>query len=95
MYETNSHRIDNRLVLFGAKLSIAVANGIAFIDTLHLVSTVLTKMYTMNFKYTVEKNSERFKRYLQRILVDKMYRNLKNIQWCKGKGIRMLRSKLG
>lgn len=78
---------------FGAKLSIAVVNGIAFVDTLSFNS--YNEGEHNEFKNAVEKYRERFGMYPQRILADKIYRNRKNSQWCKEKGIRMSGPKLG
>lgn len=74
---------------FGAKLSIAVVvvNGIAFVDTFSFNS--YNEGEHTEFKNTVEKYRERFGMNPQRILADKIYRNRKNSQGCKEKGIRM------
>ncbi len=78
---------------FGAKISISVVNGYAFMDKLSF--DAYNEGDTEEFIAAVEKYRERFGCYPERILADKIYRSRKNRIWCKEHGIRMSGPRLG
>ncbi|MCL6631333.1 MAG: IS5 family transposase [Alicyclobacillus herbarius] len=110
MFRTRSHRIDDRIVNiaqphvrpmvrgkvkanveFGAKLAISVVNGYSLMERVSWDSfnegTTLIE--------SVENYVKRFGCYPEAILADKIYRNRKNLQYCKKHGIRLSGPKLG
>ena len=78
---------------FGAKLSISVVGGYAFVDK--LTFNAYNEGAEDEFQEAVKKYHQRFGCWPQRILADKIYRNLKNKTFCKEHGIRMSGPRLG
>ncbi|MCG8484461.1 MAG: IS5 family transposase [Clostridia bacterium] len=78
-------------VEFGAKLSISVVNGYAFMETLGWENYNEGKTLIES----VERYKNRFGYYPKAVLVDKIYRNRENLKYCKEKGIRMSGPRLG
>jgi hypothetical protein len=78
-------------VEFGAKVSISLVNGYAFLE----------KISWENFnegnilEEQVEKYKERFGYYPKAAIVDKIYRTRKNNEYCKERGIRLSGPPLG
>jgi len=78
-------------VEFGAKVTISLVNGFAFIDRIDWENfnegTVL--------KYQIEAYRERFRVYPAEVLADKIYRTRENREYCKQRGIRLSGPPLG
>jgi len=78
-------------VEFGAKVSISLVDGFAFVDRLSFdaynESEDLVKQ--------VELYKERFGKYPKRILADQIYRNRENRRYCKENGIKLSGKPLG
>jgi hypothetical protein len=110
MYETHSHRIEDRVVSisqphvrpivrgkavadteFGAKISVSLVNGYAFIDKLSWDSF----HEGVELKDYVELYRRRFGFDPEAVIVDKLYRTHENIQFCKSRHIRLSGPKLG
>lgn len=110
MYDTRKHRIDDRIVSisqphvrpivrgkakagteFGAKINVSLVDGYARIEKLswdnYNEGTTLIEA-TENYK-------RRFGYYPEAILVDQIYRNRDNREYCKKKGIRLSGPALG
>jgi len=110
MYDTKTKKIDDRIVSisqsyvrpikrgkehtpteFGAKISISLVDGYTFVDTMSFDN--------YNEAGDLLGAAENYKRifgyYPESIHADKIYRNRKNIAWCKEKGIRLSGPKLG
>ena len=110
MYQTGSHRIPDRIVNlyqphirpivrgkagaaveFGAKIAISLENGYSRIEKLswdpfNEASTLVE---------TIERYRQRYGYYPESILADRIYRNRKNLAYCKAHGIRMSGPRLG
>ena len=109
MYDNNTHRVDNRIVSlwqywtrpivrgkakapveFGIKLEISVVDG--FVE--------LEKLSWNNFNESqglmdsVERYKAKYGCYPEAVLADKLYRNRKNLAYCKAHGIRLSGPKL-
>jgi len=78
---------------FGAKISISVVNGYAFLDRMSF--DAYNEGDPEEFEQVVELYHERFGCYPERILADKIYRSRKNKSFCKEHGIRMSGPRLG
>ena len=78
---------------FGAKISISVVNGYAFLDRMSF--DAYNEGDPEEFEQVVELYHERFGCYPERILADKIYRSRKNKFFCKEHGIRMSGPRLG
>lgn len=110
MLENNKHSVKDRIISlskpyvrpivrgkasakteFGAKVEISVVNGYSRIEFL--------SWDAYNEGESLEKISERYKNrngcYPERILADKIYRNRKNLKYCKEHGIRLSGPSLG
>lgn len=76
---------------FGVKLDLSLDNGYARIEK------VSFDAYSENevLEGAVEQYRKRNGHYLQRVLADKIYRNRKNLAYCKSKGIRLSGPALG
>jgi len=110
MYDNNTHRVDNRIVSlwqywtrpivrgkakapveFGIKLEISVVDGF----------TEIEKISWNNFNESqglmdsVERYKAKYGCYPEAVLADKLYRNRKNLAYCKAHGIRLSGPKLG
>jgi len=78
-------------VEFGAKITVSLVEGYAFID----------RMSWENFNESkelieqIEKYKERFGNYPESVHVDRIYRSRDNLRYCQGKGIRLSGPKLG
>jgi hypothetical protein len=78
-------------VEFGAKISVSLVDGYAFID----------RMSWDNFNESkeligqIEKYKERFGNYPGSVHADRIYRSRDNLRYCQGKGIRLSGPKLG
>lgn len=76
---------------FGAKVSVRIVNGYAYIENLEWDSfNEGTKL-----KESIERYKEQFGFYPKAVLADKIYRNRDNIAYCKERGIRLSGPKLG
>ena len=111
MYENRSRRVDDRIVSldqpylrpivrgksgtpveFGAKLDVSLdENGHARIEFASFDPYNESEVLIA----TLERYKERNGHYPERILVDQIYRNRKNIDFCNEKGIRISGPKLG
>jgi hypothetical protein len=78
-------------VEFGAKVSLSMVNGYAFVDKIgweaYNEETLLTS--------AAERYKERYGCYPEAILADKIYRNRANRSYCKERGIRLSGPRLG
>lgn len=78
-------------VEFGAKVSISLVDGYAFVDKIgwdnYSESTLL--------KEVVERYAQQHGHYPEAVLADKLYRNRENLQYCKELGIRLSGPRLG
>ena len=81
----------NAPVEFGAKLSVSLTDGYAFIDTLSW-DAYHEGIY---LKDSIESYKERFGTYPEAVLADTIYRTRENRQLCKELGIRLSGPKLG
>lgn len=81
----------NASVEFGAKLSISVVDGFAFMERISFDN--FNEGITL--QESVERYKERYGYYPEAVLADQIYRNRDNIQYCKSKGIRLSGPKLG
>jgi len=110
MYDNRTHRIENRIISlsqpwirpivrgkakakceFGAKLDISVSNGFARLE--HTSFEPYNE--SANLQEIIERYRERTGRYPERVLVDQIYRNRENLQYCKKNEIRILGKPLG
>jgi len=110
MYEENLHTVENRIVSisqpfvrpivrgkaaapveFGAKLDISIVNGLGRIEKISFESYNESEM----LQDVVERYLDREGHYPERVLADKIYRNRKNLQYCKEHGIRLSGPALG
>ncbi|MBO0587579.1 MULTISPECIES: IS5 family transposase [unclassified Sporosarcina] len=81
----------NAPVEFGAKLSVSLVDGYAFIDTLSWDAY----HEGIFLKESIESYKERFGYYPEAVLADTIYRTRENRQHCKDLGIRLSGPKLG
>src|SRR5699024_6624462 len=81
----------NAPVEFGAKLSVSVVNGYAFLDVLSWDAYHEGK-YLRN---SVEQYKKRYGYYPEAVLADTIYRTRENRAYCKKLGIRLSGPKLG
>lgn len=110
MYRNHKTRVDDRIVSiaqpyvrpivrgkakaeveFGAKVDISVVNGYAWIEKLNWDAYNEGKTLIES----TERYRERYGRYPEAILADKIYRTRENLQYCKKKGIRLSGPRLG
>ncbi len=110
MHETKSHSTPRRIVSlsqpfvrpmvrgkarakteFGAKLHISLVDGYARLERLSF------EPYNEagDFFHIVERYRERYGRYPEQILADKLYRSRDTLAFCKEKGIRLAGPALG
>jgi hypothetical protein len=110
MIDSRTHRVEDRIVSisqphvrpmvrgkaaakteFGAKVAVSVINGYAFVDNIswdaYNESADLIPM--------IEKFRQRHGCYPEAVMVDKLYRNRDNINYCNSKGIRISGPRLG
>lgn len=110
MYQNKTHKIEDRIVSlympfirpivrgktnapveFGAKLSVSVVNGYTFMEEV--------KYDAYNESTTLQKSIEDYKRkfgfYPKAVIADKIYRNRKNLKYCKRHNIRISGPPLG
>ena len=78
---------------FGAKVSISVITGYAFVDRISF--DAYNEGEAGEFVRTVENYRRRFGRYPERVLADKLYRSRANRAFCKKHGIRISGPRLG
>src|SRR5690625_3552541 len=81
----------NARVEFGAKLSVSVVDGYAFLDVLSWDSYHEGK----GLRESVEKYKARYGYYPEAVLADTIYRTRENRTYCKERGIRLSGPKLG
>jgi len=81
----------NARVEFGAKLSVSVVDGYAFLDVLSWDSYNEGK----RLKESVEKYKQRYGYYPEAVLADTIYRTRENRAYCKEHGIRLSGPRLG
>lgn len=111
MYDNRTHSVDNRIVSlsqpyirpivrgkakspveFRVKLDLSIDE-----DGMGRIETVSFDPYNEEFMLivAVENYKDRTGHYPERVLADQIYRNRKNIKYCKDKGIRLSGPKLG
>lgn len=78
-------------VEFGAKLSISLIDGYAFVDRLSWDAYNEAE----DLQGQIEKYKERFGYYPESVHADMIYRNRKNLEYCKKRHIRITGPKLG
>ncbi|MCD6321923.1 MAG: IS5 family transposase [Clostridiales bacterium] len=81
----------NAAVEFGAKLAISVVDGYTYMEEMSFDAyneggTLIA---------SVERYQKKFRVYPQAVIADKIYRNRKNIRYCKERGIRLSGPPLG
>jgi len=76
---------------FGAKLHISLVDGYARIERLSFEAY----NEASDFFHIVERYRERYGRYPERILADRIYRTRETLAFCKEKGIRLTGPALG
>lgn len=81
----------NASIEFGAKLSVSLTDGYAFIDTLSWDAY----HEGIFLKDSIDRYKERFGYYPEAVLADTIYRTRENRQLCKDLGIRLSGPKLG
>lgn len=81
----------NARVEFGAKLSVSVVEGYAFLDVLSWDSYHEGK----GLRESVDKYKDRYGYYPEAVLADTIYRTRENRAYCKERGIRLSGPKLG
>ena len=111
MFENKTHSAENRIVSisqpfirpivrgkarspveFGAKLDLSVdEKGMARVEKLSFDAYNESEV----LKTAVENYKQRTGHYPERVLVDQIYRNRENLNFCKSKGIRLSGKKLG
>ena len=110
MYEQGTHSIDDRIVSlhqphvrpivrgkvnqpteFGAKVSISLVDGYTYTERISWDNF----NESTDLILAVERYLERHGCYPEAVIVDKIYRNRKNIAYCKEKGIRISGPALG
>ncbi|MGV8149848.1 MAG: transposase, partial [Alkaliphilus sp.] len=110
MYDKRQHKTEKRIVSvhqpwvrpivrgkqtadteFGAKIAISVENGYSRVEKFSFEA--------FNESQTLQASCERYKKrhghYPERVLADKIYRNRKNLDYCKERGIHLNGPKLG
>jgi len=110
MYETKTHRVEDRIVSigqphirpivrgkananveFGAKLSVSMVAGFAFLDKLDWNAYHEGKY----LQESIEAYHNRYGVYPEAVLADQIYRTRENRAYCKQHGIRLSGPKLG
>lgn len=110
MYCNNTHKVPDRIVSisqpyirpivrgkaknpieFGAKLDLSIDNGFARVEKLSFNPYNESEVLISAIEQYYERNGH----YPERVLVDKIYRNRKNINYCKSRGIRLSWPTLG
>jgi hypothetical protein len=81
----------NAPVEFGAKVSISLVDGYAFVDKIGWDNYSEAELLPQ----AVEDYRKRYGCYPEAVLADKLYRNRENLRFCKGKGIRLSGPRLG
>lgn len=81
----------NAAVEFGAKLAISVVDGYTYMEELSF--NAYNEGDTL--VESVERYQKKFRVYPQAVIADKIYRNRKNIRYCKERGIRLSGPPLG
>ena len=81
----------NAKVEFGAKVAISIIGGYAFVD--HLSWEAYNE--SEDLIPMIEKYRKTYGYHPEAVMVDKLYRNQKNIVFCNSKGIRISGPKLG
>jgi hypothetical protein len=81
----------NNPVEFGAKVSISMVGGYAFIDKIGWDNYSEAGLLPQ----AIENYRKRFGRYPKAVLADKLYRNRENLHFCKLRGIRLSGPRLG
>lgn len=111
MYETKTHSVKDRIVPLAQPWVRPMVRGKAAANTefgakVHLSTddAGLARIERLSFDAfneceglieAAERFCERYGRWPDRILADKIYRTRKNISWCKARGIRLSGPKLG
>ena len=110
MYCNNTHKVPDRIVSisqpyirpivrgkaknpieFGAKLDLSIDNGFARVEKLSFNPYNESEVLISAIEQYYERNGH----YPERVLVDKIYMNRKNINYCKSRGIRLSGPTLG
>ena len=110
MYDNGIHTVPDRIVSIsqpyirpiirgkaaapaeiGAKLDLSIADGLGRIEKISL--DVYNECEFL--PDVIERYRQREGHYPERVLADKLYRNWKNLQYCKSNGIRLSGSGLG
>ncbi len=110
MFQTKTHRIDDRIVSisqphvrpivrgkvhtnveFGAKLSLSLVDGWAFLDNLKWDAYHEGNDLPTSVERYVERNGV----YPEAVLADQIYLTRENRKYCKKRGIRLSGPKLG
>jgi hypothetical protein len=110
MYRTGKHSTKDRIVSitqpwvrpivrgkakseveFGAKVSISIVNGYAFVDKSGWDAYSEAELLIPS----VERYREKHGFYPEAVIADKLYRNRKNLTYCKERGIRLSGPRLG
>lgn len=78
-------------VEFGAKVSISLVDGYAFVDKVGWDNYSEAGL----LKEAVEQYKQRYGYYPEAVLADKLYRNRENLRYCKALGIRLSGPRLG
>ena len=110
MYDTNTHKVDDRIVSLSQPWVRPIVRGKATAKTEFGAKVAVSVLDgyvriehlswdAFNEANTLEETVERYKKetgfYPQRILADKIYRNRDNLQYCKKRDIHMSGPKLG
>jgi IS5 family transposase len=110
MYDNGIHTVPDRIVSisqpyirpivrgkaaapveFGAKLDLSIADGLGRIEKISFDAYNESEF----LPDVIERYRKREGHYPERVLADKIYRNRKNLQYCKSKGIRLSGPGLG
>lgn len=78
-------------VEFGAKVSISLVDGYAFVDKIGWDNYSEAEL----LPDAVERYRQRYGYYPEAVLADKLYRNRDNLRYCKDRGIRLSGPRLG
>ena len=81
----------NAPVEFGAKVSVSLVDGYAFVDKIGWDNYSEAELLPQ----AVEDYRQRYGCYPEAVLADKLYRNRENLRFCKEKGIRLSGPRLG
>ena len=110
MYDTNTRRVDDRIVSLHQPWVRPIVRGKTAmpVEFGAKVALSLSEGYAriehfswdaFNEGTTLKESAERYKertgQYPERLLVDKIYRTRENLAWCKERGIRLSGPKLG